>query len=224
MAAVLVHVQINYDVATRAIVRSKATIATIVVSFPLALFFIGQMRKNYMLTAELQRLVDRDRLTDVATRDFFFARMQAAPDAYGVSLMVDIDQFKAVNDRHGHLVGDQVIKDVAGILRQNTRADDIVCRFGGEEFVIFLSSQTQAQGFAIAERMRTDIAAHLIETQTGQVRVTVSIGGSLKDRMENVSRAIHDADKALYAAKNRGRNMTIFTPLDPDPPKRRAVR
>lgn len=109
----------------------KATAGVVlIVSFPICLWVARQMHEKAILSQELQDLVNRDRLTDVATRDFFFARLTEFPDAYGVSLMIDIDHFKRVNDTHGHLAGDDVIHAVAQIMRGQIRDVDIVCRFG----------------------------------------------------------------------------------------------
>ncbi|EBA12850.1 GGDEF domain protein [Roseobacter sp. CCS2] len=190
-----------------------APVISVVIAFPVTFFIWSQVRSNIQLSFELQRIVDRDRLTDVATRDFFFARMRGDPNAYGISLMVDIDFFKVVNDTFGHIAGDKVISRVAEILYENTRPDDIVCRFGGEEFVIFLHQQDKADGFAIAERMREAIAEEVIEFDGHNLSVTVSIGGSLKERLKDVEFAIQQADQALYQAKANGRNRTVFAPL-----------
>ncbi len=189
-----------------------APLISLVTAFPFSLFFWSQLRSNLLLRIELQRLVDRDRLTDVATRDFFFARMRADPPAHGISLMVDIDFFKTVNDTFGHIAGDAVISRVARILADNTRSKDIVCRFGGEEFVIFLHELGNADGFLVAERMRKAIAAEKIEFDGQSLQVTVSIGGSLKERPQDVNLAIQQADRALYCAKTTGRNRTVFAP------------
>lgn len=124
--------------------------------------------------------------------------------------MIDIDFFKQVNDDYGHLAGDAVISRVATILRRNTRAEDIVCRFGGEEFVVFLSEKDSVDGFEVAERMRRSIAEDIVEFDGQDLKVTVSIGGSLKERLADVTLAIQQADEALYRAKSGGRNRTIF--------------
>lgn len=180
------------------------------VALPTA-WYVGEvLRKNYQLTQELSALVNRDRLTDVATRDYFFARMEAAPDAYGVSLMVDIDHFKSINDTYGHIAGDVVIRHVAKLLQSMTRKDDIVCRFGGEEFIVFLYDKDHAAGLEVAERMRQSIAADPVSSQEHLISVTVSIGGSLKERLNDVAEAIQLADEALYRAKSGGRNQTVF--------------
>ena len=197
-----------------------APVISIITAFPFSFFIWSQLRSNIILGWELQRLVNRDRLTDVATRDFFFARMRRDPHAYGISLMVDIDAFKTVNDTFGHMAGDAVISRVAAILHENTRAHDIVCRFGGEEFVIFLYDHGAVDGFKAAERMRKAIAEDVVDYNGENLRVTVSIGGSLKERLMDVNHAIREADEALYRAKRTGRNRTVFAPKiakDTDP-------
>lgn len=183
---------------------------TLLIATPAAYFMAQQIKRNTLLTNELQRLVDRDRLTDVATRDFFFNSMDEAPDAYGVSLMIDIDHFKGINDAHGHIAGDQVIKSVAQLLKKTVREKDIVARFGGEEFMVFLHGHDPHSGFVLAERMRERIASHIFKVKGLSVNVTVSIGGSLKDACDGVEQAILEADAALYKAKEHGRNKTIF--------------
>ncbi|WP_420860760.1 GGDEF domain-containing protein [Algirhabdus cladophorae] len=167
----------------------------------------------FKLNMELQAIVDRDRLTDVATRDYFFDRMKAEPHAYGVSLMVDIDHFKSVNDTYGHYAGDAVIQHVARLIKAQTQPQDIVCRFGGEEFVIFLHQADLSEGNSIAEKIRTDIEANPAMSDGAQISVTVSIGGSLKEAAQSVDASIKLADTALYRAKETGRNKIVF-PLD----------
>lgn len=175
--------------------------------------------RTFRLSQELSRLVNRDRLTDVATRDFFFERLAADPDTYGVSLMIDIDHFKKVNDTHGHLVGDDVIARVGRVLKDEMREDDIVCRFGGEEFLVYLRDATRADGWEIAERIRERIAAEVITTRNGPVEVTVSVGGSLKVQLEKIEEAIRRADDCLYRAKAMGRNRTVVEWRDDRKPK-----
>lgn len=206
----LLHVEINYPPDIRGLIRPKAVLATTFVTAVVSAAVLVQNRRTVLLTDELQKLVNRDRLTDVATRDFFFARMSKMPEAFGISLMIDIDEFKSVNDTYGHLAGDAVIARVATILSRNLRDNDLVCRFGGEEFIVFLYEQSEEGGFAVAERMRQMIEEDAFEFNGTLLRVTVSIGGSLKDRIKDIEMAIQEADHALYRAKNAGRNRTIF--------------
>lgn len=193
----------------RQTMAGTAIIVTLIAT-PICLWVGEKVRENAMLSAELRNLVNRDRLTNVATRDFFFAQMDSQPDVYGVSLMIDIDSFKGVNDRFGHIAGDLVIQAVAAALRDQTRPHDIVCRFGGEEFVVFLHEHTARDGYDVAERLRQAVAQTLIPFEGQEINVTVSIGGSLKDKIADINSAIKAADAALYRAKNLGRNRTIF--------------
>ncbi len=126
--------------------------------------------------------------------------------------MIYIDYFKMMNDTFGHLAGDAAISRVAAILYESLRAHDIVCRFGGEEFMIFLGEQGQTDGFAAVERMRRAIAENMLDFEGHDIRVTVSIGGSMKDRLEDISLAIRQADDALYRAKASGRTRRSLQP------------
>jgi len=166
---------------------------------------------------ELQRLVERDRLTDVATRDYFYSRMEQDPDGFGVSLMVDIDNFKVINDTHGHVAGDEVIRSVAAVLRENVREMDIVCRYGGEEFLLFLQKHEESEAFIVAERIREAVATRSVNYRGTPIRVTVSVGGSLRLRVTEIEESIRqaEADAALYRAKEAGRNRTVFVNLEP---------
>ena len=185
------------------------TIIVLVVSIPISLFVGVNIRRNSLLGDELKRLLSRDRLTDVATRDFFFGKLKKDGDAYGVSLMVDIDHFKTVNDTYGHPAGDVVIRHVAQILKENCRPMDIVCRFGGEEFVIFLQQATLETGNFIAERIRQQVQEQPALAEGIEISVTVSIGGSLKEAAADVDASIKLADEALYRAKALGRNQIV---------------
>lgn len=208
--AAWVSVQINYPPNMRPLVEKRAVMAAISICVPLAFLAGVLVRRTTRLANELAKLVERDRLTDVATRDFFFEKLAMQPDVAGVSLMIDIDHFKSVNDTYGHLTGDEVIMLVAQIMRAQLRENDIVCRFGGEEFIIFLLGASRAEGEQIAERIRNKVETSLIETDAGDVRVTVSVGGSIKDRLDDLEDAIRRADACLYQAKAMGRNRSVF--------------
>jgi diguanylate cyclase (GGDEF)-like protein len=124
-------------------------------------------------------------------------------------LMVDIDDFKRVNDQHGHLVGDTVLRDVAQILVEGQRAVDIVARYGGEEFVVILPETPRAGACAIAERVRERIASHTFLGGGGApLHVTVSIGvaGFPHPMVTGKEELIQRADRALYRAKAQGKN------------------
>ncbi len=125
-----------------------------------------------------------------------------------VCMIVDIDHFKSINDKFGHPVGDLALKNTAQMLRQAARAQDLVCRFGGEEFLVICPDTDIAAAYQGAERLRQQVA---LMTVTGVTALTISIGvaeagGDMATPDELLSRA----DKCLYAAKQAGRNRTVF--------------
>ena len=123
-------------------------------------------------------------------------------------LMLDIDHFKSINDRHGHPVGDEVIRSVAAILRASLRAEDVPGRYGGEEFGILLPDTPAAGAEVIAERVRGRIEG--MSLSRSGLRATVSIGiAEMHPHDVEYTMAIAHADRALYAAKERGRNRSV---------------
>ncbi len=123
------------------------------------------------------------------------------------SNMVDIDNFKKVNDEHGHAVGDQVLREVARRLRASVRRYDVVGRYGGEEFLAVLPETSLDGASAVAERMRSTVANEPVATDAGEITVTVSLGISLAPHGSiDLERAILHADEALYEAKAARRN------------------
>jgi diguanylate cyclase (GGDEF)-like protein len=151
---------------------------------------------------ELTGIANRRRFFEVATRDLAAAARHKRPLT---ALMVDIDHFKRVNDGYGHATGDDVIRIVASRLRAQVRQTDILGRYGGEEFALLL--QDAGPGNDLPERLRACIADEQIETRTGPMAITVSIGlAYLSEEDENISHFLARADAALYRAKNEGRN------------------
>jgi diguanylate cyclase (GGDEF)-like protein/PAS domain S-box-containing protein len=157
---------------------------------------------------QLEILATRDPLTNVRNRRSFFARMeqayaQAKEDGVELStIMCDIDHFKAINDKHGHATGDDVIKEVANLIGSSLRSDDVIGRYGGEEFCAFLPGVGIKQATSMAERIR-----QRIEHNDHKVKVTVSFGvSSLKFGAPSVADLINQADEALYLSKKTGRN------------------
>jgi len=122
-------------------------------------------------------------------------------------LMIDIDDFKVVNDSFGHLAGDTVIRDVAEILRRSVRVFDICARLGGEEFAIIMPGSAEANSTRIAERIRERIAAYQsVDPTLAEVRITVSIGLAVSSGAMAGRDLVARADQALYAAKHAGKN------------------
>jgi diguanylate cyclase len=127
-------------------------------------------------------------------------------------LMADIDHFKRVNDRYGHLLGDKVIRVVAQAITTNLRGREIAARVGGEEFVVVLPRMDARAAVALAEQLRTAVAMgriHRGESAESIDTVTLSLGLAIGRRQESLEELMGRADEALYAAKRRGRNRTV---------------
>jgi diguanylate cyclase (GGDEF)-like protein len=152
---------------------------------------------------ELQESAQRDPLTGLLNRRALdrFARPESR---FGV-LMLDIDHFKQVNDKYGHQAGDIVLRDVAAACRSALRTTDLVFRFGGEEFVALLVNADRAHTVAAAERVRAAVGALTFPT-TALDHVSISVGAAMHHSGQPVDEAIGDADRALYQAKNSGRD------------------
>ena len=165
-----------------------------------------------------------DRLTQVANRPTVLAHLFAEVErcaryARPLSIaFIDIDHFKAVNDTHGHEVGDHVLHGVAQIFRENTRQNDLVARYGGEEFVIVLTETGVDEATAVAEKLRLIVMKHRFDTPTGEIAVSVSIGiAGGQGQHLRVDQLLRDADAAMYSAKSLGRNQTfVFAEIDDD--------
>lgn len=168
---------------------------------------------------QLQVQSERDPLTDLANRRHFQAVMAAHQAGggngfEGALLLVDIDHFKHVNDTHGHAAGDRVIVEVARRLTEAVRADDLVVRWGGEEFLVLAPRAAPEQADQMAERVLRSIGLVPVETGVGPVRVTASIGYArfpLPPLNAAIpwEQAVNLADMALYTAKNQGRNRAV---------------
>ncbi len=159
------------------------------------------------------KLAATDPLTELPNRRFFeeYAEMELARmSRFGrpvALLMLDLDNFKLINDSYGHPVGDAVLKEIATRCKAVIRASDIFARLGGEEFVALLIGSDLSEAYDIAEVLRSVIEDLIIETTAGPIRVTSSIGVTAIGSGEpSIDAAIERADQALYAAKTAGRN------------------
>ena len=165
---------------------------------------------------ELQVLATRDALTGSLNRRSLFDGLatllnEAAADGEPIScIMADIDHFKSINDRFGHATGDKVIKLMAGILSDTARADDLVGRYGGEEFCVVLPGASEEAASEVAERMRKAIHDGKSARFTSSLRISASFGVSSDTSGKLTPGALVDlADKALYVAKESGRNRVV---------------
>ena len=181
-------------------------------------------RKN----KELEYLATRDPLTNLLNRralfELFENRFENAQKE-GVELsgiMVDIDEFKSVNDRHGHSVGDEVIRFVARKLMSTARFGDLSARYGGEEFCLILPGSNLQDALAVAERLRITVRTDFTAQFSLDIDLTISLGvASLEGPEDTANDLMNRADKALYAAKTHGRNRVVTwgdPELDPAEP------
>lgn len=130
-------------------------------------------------------------------------------------LLIDVDRFKPLNDRHGHAAGDVALKEVAQRLREHLRAVDVVSRYGGEEFLVVMAGATDEETAAVAERLRAVVAERPVVAAGLSLPITISIGVAAAKETVPAERLIAAADAALYRAKERGRNR-VEQALDED--------
>ncbi len=165
-------------------------------------------RKLEALTCSLAYQAQHDRLTGALNKGAVSERIaQHLANAQCSLLMIDIDHFKQVNDRFGHLAGDRVLAGLADRLQELISDSEIFGRFGGEEFVVVSRESSLFKARALAERLRRGAAEQPFDAGTPQaLSITLSIGFTLCEAGETLDTAIGRADSALYAAKRGGRN------------------
>ena len=158
-----------------------------------------------------------DSLTGLYIRDHFFARLASEDERarrYGggfALLMVDLDGFKEINDRHGHLAGDRFLRRIAETVREQLRAADVACRFGGDEFCLLLPQTGSTGARTIAERIRVAVAREVVSFEGLALRSTVSIGFAVYPEHDggDLHALLRKADEALYRAKRAGRDRVM---------------
>ncbi|MBI4294096.1 MAG: GGDEF domain-containing protein [Betaproteobacteria bacterium] len=174
------------------------------------------------LQHDLAHLASIDQLTGALTRRAFssefareVSRRERDKGSFGLA-MFDIDHFKRINDEHGHLVGDELLRAIADSLRQGLRAHDVLCRYGGEEFVVLMPGADKAAATAVADRARRSIEHRGWITDKSGIVITVSAGVSAyPEDGRDWDALIGAADAALYTAKRRGRNCVVAAAADP---------
>ena len=177
-------------------------------------FILRDITEYKLLTQKLHELAVTDDLTGISNRRHFFDnasrelfRSKRASRPLSI-IMFDIDHFKSVNDTYGHAVGDNVLKKIAARISSNLRSLDIYARYGGEEFIICLPETTLEDAKNVAERLRIIVEETIMQdTNNNDFKVTVSLGvAALSHDSDALEQIIEQADKALYKAKQGGRN------------------
>ncbi|MDD7910691.1 PleD family two-component system response regulator [Pseudovibrio exalbescens] len=188
---------------------------------------VRQKRTSDALLRAMQETVEMavtDALTGLYNRRYFEHHAgahiaRAIKEGKFLSLLLlDVDHFKSINDKYGHDVGDEVLVEFAHRLRRNVRGLDLVCRYGGEEFVIVTPETDQKVALTVAERLRAEIAAmpFTVVGKTEKIPITASIGvATLQSTDETTASLVKRADQGLYSAKNGGRNQVQLNLIDP---------
>ncbi len=184
----------------------------------------AQLVKRSQLEAEIgkiqrqmREIASIDPLTDAYNRRYFearilreFTRSRYRDDRLSIG-MIDVDNFKSVNDSHGHLMGDVVLREIADIIRSHLRHSDILCRYGGDEFLILFPNTPQEEAILICGQIQEHIAAHVFQNGDDKTRTSVSIGLiPLADHHANHDSLLHEADQHLYRAKRQGKNCVYY--------------
>jgi two-component system cell cycle response regulator len=181
-------------------------------------------RKRYqdMLRADLDRSLElavTDPLTGLRNRRYVRRHLDAVLRNAGAAvLLLDVDHFKAVNDTHGHAIGDGALREVAERVRVHLRSADVVARYGGEEFLVVMTGAMAEDGRLVAERLRQAVGSRPMIVDGVSFPVTVSVGVAAGTAGSSGDDVISAADAALYRAKDNGRNRVEMASAQALPP------
>ncbi|AMM44948.1 diguanylate cyclase [Bacillus phage SP-15] len=175
---------------------------TFIVTFSLLILIVVTL---YLLSKnrKLNQMVSLDHLTNTYNRRYLNKYRKYKDQLLSV-LVIDIDHFKSVNDTYGHPAGDQILSELAGLLKRIVREEDSVVRIGGEEFLVILKNTPIDIAESLAVQILHAIGNHRFTYNDKEIRITVSIGVS--ESYTDIDRAISEADLNLYHAKESGRN------------------
>jgi diguanylate cyclase (GGDEF)-like protein len=158
-------------------------------------------------TDGLTGLYNRRHFLEVAEQTFQFAKHHQHPLAM---MLLDVDLFKQINDRHGHTTGDEVLRGIATLLEANLPEEGMVGRYGGEEFVVLLPQTSLQEALEVAEHLRRRVATTIFPTAKGPVTTTISLGvAEIDPALPSFLALLDQADAALYQAKAEGRNRVV---------------
>lgn len=181
----------------------------------------------YRVNQKLEQMAITDSLTGCYNRRFLMQQLEhevLLNQRYRIPFSIflfDIDFFKQINDRYGHLTGDKVLRQTADVVKASLRRTDILARYGGEEFTVYLPHTSLEQAEQLADRIMVAVADNKVDTGRGQVGITISMGIVTEDnfdqKIDDVKEYLRDVfsrvDTALYTAKNEGRNRVVVAPL-----------
>ena len=213
----------------------SATILPVILAGPLFYYLTLKLRELKIVNQKLEVVASTDRLTACLNRGAFADRAEASlgmPDARtkkpgGALLVIDADNFKSINDSHGHVEGDQALRMIAASIRGSVRSTDLVGRLGGEEFGVDLPGATVENAADIAERIRIAVTAVPFRPRGRPHALSVSVGGAVFESPIGFSELFRIADRRLYDAKASGRNRVELSAVrvpPPEPPRKAYAR
>lgn len=189
----------------------QLALITVVTAFPFVMMMFAFVSYLYKLQSRLADLAATDLLTGLPNRRAFLDHVAgAADDLNGVLLMLDVDNFKRINDSYGHAIGDQCLCALAAHIRREIRQGDVVARVGGEEFVVLLVGADERLAIEIGDRLCAGVEIAL-PALAGVLRVTVSAGATTVGQPPLIDELLRRADEALYRAKRAGKARIVMS-------------
>jgi len=182
----------------------------------LFLALVRDISASEVIKAHLSKLAMTDELTQIANRRAFMAGLKSEISFVERNeeqlslLMIDLDHFKLINDQYGHIVGDVMLQQFANTASKVLRTEDLFGRLGGEEFAVLLRNTDLELAQILAERLRKSISQMVVTVDGASIKLTVSIGVSSFSPPSDLDSLVKQADKALYKAKERGRNCVVL--------------
>ena len=185
-------------------------VSTLILSVPFSLLALAAIWYLNTLRRDLAKLAATDLLTGLSNRRAFMAAAEnATTQSRGIIMMIDLDHFKQINDTYGHTVGDDCLRAMADVLREQVRANDVVGRLGGEEFGVLLVDAPMEAAQRIGERICAGASLTLSQADRA-VKVTASIGAVEMPQIDDIEAMLTLADMAMYQAKSAGRGCLVF--------------
>lgn len=218
LASVMVSVLVTLMLNGGSVDSTGVRIAILVPCIVAPLFSSQQLRLIQQLERareELHRLSITDELTQTYNRRHFMQvaayHLTQARQGKGLSILIfDLDDFKVVNDRYGHLIGDAVLVEVCRRCALSLRREDVFARYGGEEFVVLLPATAYHEALEVAERLRRVVVEHPIEAGGFSIPMTISLGlATQRSPHQGLDELLNRADDALYQAKQQGKNQVL---------------
>ncbi|NMG38659.1 diguanylate cyclase [Chelativorans sp. ZYF759] len=188
------------------------TVIVIVLGYPLGYLFIGQNVRLRTVAAELDRVSRMDELTNLANRRCFMHKTESLlreSSGGGALLYIDVDNFKQLNDAHGHAVGDRVLRSLGALISANVGKDAVAARIGGEEFTVFMPGADIWAAQSLAEKIRRRVREMALSDLPEVVQFTVSIGIAVRKPGQGLETLMNEADTHLYGAKRAGRDRVV---------------